>query len=144
MVCGRRTETATILLLPDETGGTKHMVSTRYRPKDLKLARRHIVKAAHRVADQEMLIRKLLRKGRPSGSAYALLSRLYDDQRRKLDRLKLIEAMVEVEVQSCMDVPHNPGTSAPALAIVHSSEISLPDRQSATPCSADEWRPYLV
>ncbi|MGO7565222.1 hypothetical protein ACC754_39390, partial [Rhizobium johnstonii] len=42
-------------------------------------------------------IRKLLRKGRPSGSAYALLSRLYDDKRRKLDRLKLIEAMVEVE-----------------------------------------------
>ncbi|WP_027664971.1 hypothetical protein [Rhizobium leguminosarum] len=120
------------------------MVSTRYRPKDLKLARRHIVKAAHRVADQEMVIRKLLRKGRPSGQAYALLSRLYDDQRRKLDRLKLIEAMVEVEVQSCIDVPSNPGPSAPPLAIVHSSGISLPDRQSATPCSADDWRPYLV
>ncbi|MGO6818072.1 hypothetical protein ACCT14_15490 [Rhizobium brockwellii] len=120
------------------------MVSTRYRPKDLKLARRHIVKAAHRVADQEMVIRKLLRKGRPSGSAYALLSRLYDDQRRKLDRLKLIEAMVEVEGQLCMDVPSNPGPSAPPFAIVHSSEISLPDRQPATPCSADVWRPYLV
>ncbi|TBZ09293.1 hypothetical protein [Rhizobium leguminosarum] len=120
------------------------MVSTRYRPKDLKLARRHIVKAAHRVADQEMVIRKLLRKGRPSGPAYALLSRLYDDQRRKLDRLKLIEAMVEVEVQSCIDVPSNPGPSAPPFAIVHSSGISLPERQSATPCSADVWRPYLV
>ncbi|MGO6850290.1 hypothetical protein ACCS68_07780 [Rhizobium beringeri] len=120
------------------------MVSTRYRPKDLKLARRHIVKAAHRVADQEMLIRKLLRKGRPSGSAYALLSRLYDDQRRKLDRLKLIETMVEVEAQPCMDVPRNPAPSAPPLVIVHSSEISLPERQSATPCSADDWRPYLV
>ncbi|MGO7373891.1 hypothetical protein ACCT04_34395, partial [Rhizobium ruizarguesonis] len=68
------------------------MVSPRYRPRELKLARRHIVKAAHRVADQEMLIRKRLRKGRPSGSAYALLSRLYDDQRQKLNRLKLIEA----------------------------------------------------
>ncbi|MGO8070804.1 hypothetical protein AB9E28_35745, partial [Rhizobium leguminosarum] len=54
------------------------MVSTRYRPKDLKLARRHILKAAHRFADQEMLIRKLLRKGRPSGSAYALLKHCFD------------------------------------------------------------------
>lgn len=70
------------------------MISTRYRPKDLKLARCHIVTAAHRIADQEMMIRTLELKGSPAGSAYALLDRLYDNQRRKLDRLKLIEAML--------------------------------------------------
>lgn len=70
------------------------MVCTRYRPKDLKLARRHIVKAAHRIADQERVIRTLSLKGAPAGPAYALLDRLYDNQRRKLARLKLIEAML--------------------------------------------------
>lgn len=119
------------------------MVSTRYRPKDLKLARCHIVKAAHRVADQEMVIRKLSLKGRPSGLAYELLGRLYDDQRRKLDRLKLIESMVEVGAPSCIGAPRL-GTPAPPCAIVRSCVIALPDRQSPTPCSAADWRPYLL
>ncbi|MDC7743495.1 hypothetical protein [Rhizobium binxianense] len=120
------------------------MVSTRFRPKDLKLARCHIVKAAHRVADQEMVIRKLSLKGRPSGLAYELLGRLYDDQRRKLDRLKLIEAMVEVRAPSCTGALHHPGTPAPPCAIVRSCVIVLPDRQSPTPCSETDGRPYLL
>ncbi|MBX5172754.1 hypothetical protein HJB84_23285 [Rhizobium sp. NZLR1b] len=120
------------------------MVSTRYRPKDLKLARCHIVKAARRIAHQEMVIGRLLVKGSPSGLAYELLGRLYDDQRQKLDRLKLIEAMVEVKAQSSMGAPHPRGALAPRLAIVRSGVISLPDRESATPCRADVWHPYLV
>jgi hypothetical protein len=120
------------------------MVSTRYRPKDLKLARCHIVKAADRIAHQEMVIRRLRLQGRPSGLACELLGRLYDDQRRKLDRLKLIEAMVAVKAQSCMGAPRPRGTPAPPLAIVRSGVISPADRQSATPCRADVWHPYLV
>lgn len=73
------------------------MVLTRYHPKDLKLARRHIVKAAHRIAKQEIVIRKLCLKGSSAGLAYELLGRLYDNQRQQLDRLKLIEAMVDVK-----------------------------------------------
>ncbi|MDR9758200.1 hypothetical protein RJJ37_00880 [Rhizobium redzepovicii] len=120
------------------------MVSTRYRTKDLRLARCHIVKAAQRIAQQEMVIGRLRLKGSPSGLAYELLGRLYDDQRRKLDRLKLIEAMVEVKAQSCMSAPRPRGTLAPPLAVVRSGANSLPDRQSRTPCSADVWHPYLV
>ncbi|WP_319641124.1 hypothetical protein [Rhizobium acaciae] len=86
------------------------MVCTRYRPKDLKLARRHIAKAAHRIADQERVIRTLSLKGAPAGPAYALLDRLYDYQRRKLARLKLIEAMLNEsmalpEVRQACDPP---------------------------------------
>jgi len=73
------------------------MVSTRYRPKDLKLARRHIVKAARRIAKQETVVRKLSLKGSSAGLAYELLGRLYDNQRLQLDRLKLIEAMVDAK-----------------------------------------------
>ncbi|PDS77591.1 hypothetical protein [Rhizobium sp. L43] len=120
------------------------MVSTRYHPKDLKLARCHIVKAAHRIAQQEMVIRKLSLKGRPSALAYELLDRLYDDQRRKLDRLKLIEAMVEVKAPSCPGAPSHRGTPAPPCAIVRSCVIVLPHRQSPTPCSAVDGRPYLL
>nr|WP_245434966.1 hypothetical protein [Rhizobium anhuiense] len=100
------------------------MVSTRYRPKDLKLARRHVVKAARRVADQETVVRRLSLKGSPAGPAYALLGRLYDDQRRKFDRLKLIEAMVEVKAQSCPEAPSRPDMPAPRCAIVRLFAIS--------------------
>ena len=73
------------------------MVLTRYHPKDLKLARRHIVKAARRIAKQEIVVRKLSLKGSSVGLAYELLGRLYDNQRLQLDRLKLIEAMVDAK-----------------------------------------------
>nr|WP_245436875.1 hypothetical protein [Rhizobium chutanense] len=106
------------------TGGETPMVSTRYRRKDLKLARCHIVKAAHRIADQEMMIRALELKGSPAGPAYALLDRLYDNQRRKLDRLKLIEAML------CESIVF-PGLRPPSLPPVktrpHLRLVSPPD-----------------
>ncbi|MBX4862425.1 hypothetical protein G9X64_00930 [Rhizobium sophorae] len=108
------------------------MVCTRYRPKDLKLARRHIVKAAHRIADQERVIRTLSLKGTPAGAAYALLDRLYDNQRRKLARLKLIEAMLNESMalpelrQAC----HPPGKTKTHLRLVSPAAANSgnPDR----------------
>jgi hypothetical protein len=96
------------------------MVCTRYRPKDLKLARCHIVKAARRIADQERVIRALSLKGVPAGPAYALLDRLYDNQRRKLARLKLIEAMLN-ESLTC---PALRQASPPGKAKTHLRLIS--------------------
>ncbi|NKL22954.1 hypothetical protein [Rhizobium leguminosarum] len=96
------------------------MVCTRYRPKDLKLARRHIVMAAHRIADQEKVIRTLSLKGAPAGPAYALLGRLYDNQRRKLARLKLIEAMLNesIALPALRQACHSPGKAKTHLRLV--------------------------
>jgi len=97
------------------------MVSTRYRPKDLKLARRHVVKTANRIAKQEIVIKKLSLKGSPAGSARELLGRLYDHQRRQLDRLKLIEAMVDGKAYPPEALPRPQSDSiaaAPAIYIV--------------------------
>ncbi|EJC79972.1 hypothetical protein Rleg4DRAFT_1578 [Rhizobium leguminosarum bv. trifolii WSM2297] len=95
------------------------MGSTRYRPKDLKLARCHIVEAAHRITHQEMIIRTLELKGSPAGPAYALLDRLYDNQRRKLDRLKLIEAMLsETIVFTGLQPRHPCGKTTTHLRLV--------------------------
>ncbi|ARM87440.1 hypothetical protein RHEC894_CH01101 [Rhizobium sp. CIAT894] len=100
------------------------MVSTRYRRKDLKLVRCHIVKAAHRIADQEMMIRTLELKGSPAGPAYALLDRLYDTQRRKLDRLKLIEAML---CESIVFPELRPPRHPPGKTRTHLRLVSPPD-----------------
>ncbi|MBP2446901.1 hypothetical protein [Rhizobium leguminosarum] len=97
------------------------MVSTRYHRKDLKLARCHIVKAAHRIASQEMLIRKLELKGSPAGPAYELLDRLYDNHRRQFDRLKLIEAMLR---ESMVLPPLRPPRPQPGKTTAHLRLVS--------------------
>ncbi|EJT06719.1 hypothetical protein [Rhizobium sp. CCGE 510] len=107
------------------------MVSTRYRRQDLKLARCHIVEAAHRIASQEMLIRKLELKGSPVGPAYELLDRLYDNHRRQFDRLKLIEAMLrESMVLPLHPARHQPGKTTAHLRLVSPAAANRenPDR----------------
>ncbi len=74
-----------------------NMRPVRYHMKDLKLVRRNAVKAEQSIARQEDLLENLRLNSRSLDMGEALLSRLYDSQRRLLYRVKLIEAALNVK-----------------------------------------------
>jgi hypothetical protein len=71
----------------------------RYRKKDLKFARLHVVRAEQSISRQEVIMRRLRRISGPLDVEHALLGRLHDSQRRVLYRLKRIEDFLGVRSQ---------------------------------------------
>jgi hypothetical protein len=76
------------------------MQLARYRKKDLKFARLHVVRAEQRISRQEVIVRRLRMIGGPLDLEHALLGRLYDSKRRVLYRLKRIEDFLDATSQS--------------------------------------------
>jgi hypothetical protein len=70
------------------------MTLLKYRLRDLKLARLHVTKGAHRIARQEAIVDRLITGTGNAELAVGLLARLHDRQRLQLNRVKWIQAML--------------------------------------------------